>query len=52
MVKAVLSKSSDDSKQALGMTVITSAYGTRLVLGPAVAWERLQILFAAPIDEF
>ena len=36
-VKAVISESSDDSNQALGMTVITSAYGTGLILGPAVA---------------
>ena len=36
-VKAVLSESSDDSNQALGMTIITSAYGTGLILGPAVA---------------
>ena len=36
-VKAVLSESSNNGNQALGMTIITSAYGTGLVLGPAVA---------------
>ena len=35
--KAVLSESSDDSNQALSMAILTSALGTGLVLGPAVA---------------
>ena len=35
--KAVLSESSDDSNQAISMAILTSALGTGLVLGPAVA---------------
>ena len=35
--KAVLSESSDNSNQALSMAILISAYGTGLILGPAVA---------------
>ena len=36
-LKASLSESSDNTNQAFGMTVLTSAFGTGLVIGPALS---------------
>ena len=36
-LKASLSESSDNTNQAFGMAVLTSAFGTGLVLGPALS---------------
>ena len=36
-IKASLSESSDNNNQAIGMAVITSAFGTGLVIGPSLS---------------
>ena len=36
-LKASLSESSDNTNQAFEMTVLTSAFGTGLVIGPALS---------------
>ena len=35
--KAVISEVSDDSNQAIGITLVGTAFGTGYILGPAVA---------------
>ena len=47
VVKTVLSESSNNSNQAIGMALVTTAYGTGLVIGPALSGA-----IADPVNQY